>query len=98
MIAIVAAEKSVLDRSVALGCEEAGSAVRADPFDKVDVCLLARLEDAEVGVEGVAAGDQPVGPWCWAADEAGLVPGGPPVAAGWGATDTSQTGVERLVL
>ena len=73
-------EGAVVGVAVALGGHHHPvlGAVRVGALDEEDVGLLARLEDAELGVDGTAGGDDPVGARLGTLHQGlEVVPGGP---------------------
>ena len=78
-VAGVAVEHAVLGGAVALGREQrAPLGAGHVPLDEVDVGLLARLDDAQLGVDGGVIGDHPPGAGFRAVQR--TVPRGPAVA------------------
>jgi hypothetical protein len=55
----------------------------AGPFDEMDVGFLARLDKAQLGVDGTVVGDDPLRPRLRAVQSAGVGPRRPAVAGGW---------------
>ncbi len=80
-VAGVAVEEPPLSGSEALGGHRHADGSTGDPpADQVDVGLLARLEDPELGLDRSEVGDHPVGAWSRTVGR--TVPGRPALALG----------------